>query len=182
MCAAVALSDVLSAIAERLMLRGFTDTASDLLAIGLNVDSRIINNDKVSDHHAIIPTDTVADDSTAAAFAEIEERGRFVPLHHAVDGLPQELRDVIREYYFMGLSYKQIGERHGYGEDYARRLRNKALRRLQNNTALRRCYGADYGLYNYSRHKSLASFLSSGTSEVEDYVMRRLACCTGATK
>lgn len=42
------------------MLRAYTGAASDLLVEGLTVDSRIINNSKVSDHHAIIPTEYIA--------------------------------------------------------------------------------------------------------------------------
>lgn len=53
--------DMAAILSDRVgMLRGFTNAASDLLAIGLNVDSRIINNDKVSDHHAIIPTEYIS--------------------------------------------------------------------------------------------------------------------------
>lgn len=33
----------------------------DLLLNGLNIDSRVVNNKKVSDHHAIIPTENVTD-------------------------------------------------------------------------------------------------------------------------
>ncbi len=125
--------------------------------------------------------DTVADDSAAAALEEIEGHGQFVPLHKAVDSLPPELREVIREYYFKGLSYKQIGERHGCSIEYTRQLRNQALRKLRNNRKLWELYGAVYGFHSTARHKSLAAFLTSGTSEVEDYVMRRLACCMRAT-
>ena len=42
------------------MLRTFNEYADDLLAMGLTVDGRIINNDKVSDHHAIIPTEYIS--------------------------------------------------------------------------------------------------------------------------
>lgn len=42
------------------MLRFFNEIAVDeLLRNGLNIDSRIINNAKVSDHHAIIPTENI---------------------------------------------------------------------------------------------------------------------------
>ncbi len=36
-------------------------------------------------------------------------------------------------------------------------------------------YGEDYGICHTYRHKGLSAFLTSGTSEVEDYVMRRLS-------
>ena len=42
------------------MLRFFGESAVDeLLRNGLNIDSRVINNAKVSDHHAIIPTENI---------------------------------------------------------------------------------------------------------------------------
>lgn len=44
------------------MLRFFDEkTVDDLLLNGLNIDSRVVNNKKVSDHHAIIPTENIAD-------------------------------------------------------------------------------------------------------------------------
>ncbi len=119
--------------------------------------------------------DTITDGSTAAAFEEIEGQGQFVPLHRAVDSLSRELREVIREYYFDGLNYRQIGERHGYSKQRAQQIHNKALRELRNNQLLRVLYGEDYGFYRSPiRHKSLAAFITSGTSEVEDYVFHKL--------
>lgn len=42
------------------MLRAFEEKAVNLLlSNGLNIDGRIINNAKVSDHHAIIPTENI---------------------------------------------------------------------------------------------------------------------------
>lgn len=41
-------------------VRSFNETAVDeLILSGLNIDSRIVNNAKVSDHHAIIPTENI---------------------------------------------------------------------------------------------------------------------------
>lgn len=163
------------------VIRGLLGGASDVLnQSGTMSLDQPIGEDK--DGGELLLGDTVADDSTAAVFEEIEGHGQYVPLHQAVDSLPPELREVIRDYYFKGLSYKQIGERHGYSLEYTRQLRNRALRKLGNNMQLRRLYGADYGFHSTTRHKSLAAFLTSGTSEVEDYVMRRLAYCTGVTK
>lgn len=41
----------------------YPNVVDDLAANGLNIDSRIINNSKVSDHHAIIPTENIANAS-----------------------------------------------------------------------------------------------------------------------
>ncbi len=52
--------DMAAILEERVsMLRVFNQGADDLLAMGLTVDNRIINNSKVSDHHAIIPTEYI---------------------------------------------------------------------------------------------------------------------------
>ena len=55
--------DMAAILPERVrMLRCFDDTTAVvewLLSDGLNIDSRIINNAKVSDHHAIIPTENI---------------------------------------------------------------------------------------------------------------------------
>lgn len=53
--------DMASILPDRVkMLRFFNEIAVDeLLRNGLNIDSRIINNAKVSDHHAIIPTEYI---------------------------------------------------------------------------------------------------------------------------
>lgn len=53
--------DMAAILPERVsMLRLFNESADNLLAMGLTVDGRIINNDKVSDHHAIIPTEYIS--------------------------------------------------------------------------------------------------------------------------
>lgn len=56
------------------MLRVMNEAADEVLAAGLNIDSRIINNSKVSDHHAIIPTEYIAN----AAGAELSANEKAV--------------------------------------------------------------------------------------------------------
>lgn len=41
------------------LLSAFSDQADKIISDGLNIDSRIIYNGKVSDHHAIIPTENI---------------------------------------------------------------------------------------------------------------------------
>jgi len=128
-----------------------------------------ISEDK--DGGELLLGDSIEDENAAAALKEIEGHGQYVPLHRAVNSLPPDLRDVIREYYFEGLTYNQIGERHGYSRQRAQQLRNEALRELRKNKRLYALYGEEYGFYHTYRHKGLAAFLTSGTSEVEDYVL-----------
>ncbi len=55
--------DMAAILPERVsMLRNFDDMSAAvewLISEGLNIDSRVINNEKVSDHHAIIPTENI---------------------------------------------------------------------------------------------------------------------------
>ena len=55
--------DMAAEMTERVKtLRFFDENAVDeLLLDGLNIDSRVVNNKKVSDHHAIIPTENISD-------------------------------------------------------------------------------------------------------------------------
>lgn len=67
--------DMAAVLEERVgMLRVMNEAADDVLAAGLNIDSRIINNSKVSDHHAIIPTEYIAN----AAGAELSANEKAV--------------------------------------------------------------------------------------------------------
>lgn len=67
--------DMAAILPERVsMLRTFNEYANDLLAMGLTVDGRIINNDKVSDHHAIIPTEYISN----ADNSELSENERAI--------------------------------------------------------------------------------------------------------
>lgn len=54
--------DMAAEMTERVkMLRFFDENAvNELLLAGLNIDSRVVNNKKVTDHHAIIPTENIA--------------------------------------------------------------------------------------------------------------------------
>ncbi len=70
------LTEDMSAILEERvsMLRTLNEAADEVLAAGLNIDNRIINNSKVSDHHAIIPTENIAN----VTIAELSENERAI--------------------------------------------------------------------------------------------------------
>lgn len=55
--------DMAAEMTERVKtLRFFDENAvNELLLAGLNIDSRVVNNKKVSDHHAIIPTENISE-------------------------------------------------------------------------------------------------------------------------
>ena len=54
--------DMAAILPERVnMVREYNEEIVDMMSVhGLNIDSRVINNSKVSDHHAIIPTENIA--------------------------------------------------------------------------------------------------------------------------
>lgn len=132
--------------------------------------SQPIGMDK--DGEPLLVEDVVADDTAAAELEKIERRDEYAALYEAIDDLPPDLKNVIQAYYFEGLTYRQVGERYGYDPEHARRLNVTALKILRKNSKLQRVYREEYGFHNTVRHKSLSAFLSSGTSEIEDYVMR----------
>lgn len=55
--------DMAAEMTERVKTLRFFDEdgVNELLLAGLNVDSRVVNNKKVSDHHAIIPTENITE-------------------------------------------------------------------------------------------------------------------------
>ncbi len=133
--------------------------------------SQPIGEDK--DGEPLTVGDIVPDENAAAEFENIERLDEYKALYEAIDDLPPDLKDVIQAYYFEGLTYRQLGERYGYDPEHARRLNITALKTLRKNSKLQRLYREEYGFHNTVRHKGLSAFLSSGTSEIEDYVMRQ---------
>lgn len=89
------------------------------------------------DGEPLLVGDTVPDERAAAVYEEIERRNGYTALYEAIDALPPDLREVIREHYFEGLTFKQIGKKFGISLDHAYQLHNKALRELRKNRALR---------------------------------------------
>lgn len=120
--------------------------------------------------------DIIADKRAAAAYEEIERLDEYKALYEAVDSLPSDQRVAIYEYYFKGFTRKRIAEIHSCTESDVRRTLRKALRSLRTGETGKRLwaiYGEDFGAYSI-RHKGLVAFKRSGTSEIEDYVFRRL--------
>lgn len=120
--------------------------------------------------------DTITDKHSAVAFEEIERLDEYRVLYEAVDSLPPDQRITIYEYYFKGFTRKRIAEIHSCTESDVRRTLHKALCSLRTGETgeqLRAIYGEDYGIYSI-RHKGLTAFKRSGTSEIEDYVLRLL--------
>ncbi len=94
-----------------------------------------------NDGDPILVGDIVPDERAEAVYEDIERLDEYTTLHKALDSLPPDLREVIREYYFEQLTFKQIGERLGFSLDRAYQLHNKAIRELRKNRALADFFG-----------------------------------------
>lgn len=92
---------------------------------------------KNSEEDSLLVGDVVPDERAAAVFEKIERLDGYTALYEAIDALPPDLREVVREHYFEQLTFKQIGEQHGFSLDRARQLHNKALKELRKNRALK---------------------------------------------
>lgn len=94
-----------------------------------------------NDGDPILVGDIVPDERAETVYEDIERLDEYTALHKALDSLPPDLREVIREYYFEQLTFKQIGERHDFSLDRAYQLHNKAIRELRKNRALAVFFG-----------------------------------------
>ncbi len=136
----------------------------------------------IGDGDELTVADTVADDTAAQTFEQIELCDYFKPLYEALETLTERQQDIIRLRYFEGLNARQSAEKLGICPQRASSLEGEALRKLRNGKIgiqLRRIYGEDYGYYDGLRrteayHKSYTAFLSSHSSEVEDAALANI--------
>lgn len=118
------------------VIRGMLSGSSDALN---RLDTQSLEQplDENSDGESLLVGDVVPDEHAAAVYEEIERIDGYTALYEAIDALPPNLREVIREHYFERLTFKQIGEQFGISPDRAYQLHNKALRELRKNRTLR---------------------------------------------
>lgn len=118
------------------VIRGMLSGSSDALN---RLDTQSLEQplDENSNGESLLVGDIVPDEHAAAVYEEIERIDGYTALYEAIDALPPDLREVVREHYFEGLTFQQIGERLGFSLDRAYQLHNKALRELRKNRALR---------------------------------------------
>ncbi len=125
--------------------------------------------------------DTMADDTAAQAFEDIENNAYYSTLYNAIETLPEDQRQVIQAIYFDGCKLAQTAERLKLTPAIVRKLEGKALRHFRSGkigVQLRRVYGDEYaprrGLYTYGYHKGIEAFASSRSSSVEDAALLNL--------
>lgn len=105
-------------------------------------------------------SDIVPDESAEAAFEKIERLDEYRPLYNAIHSLTDNERHVILDYYFKGLTYKQIGKRLNLSAERVRRLHNDAIRVLQrgeSSAKLISIYGAEYKGHNKLKARNISS-------------------------
>lgn len=164
-------------------IRGLLSNKSDTLnQSGAMSLEQPISEDK--DGGVLLLGDTIEDETAVQEYERIDRLDEFKPLHEAVDGLPDTERNVIQMRFFEGLTLKKAAERLGLSYQRVKQIESNALmllRRGKTGKRLRDIYGDEYAPRRnfapliYARHKGLAAFRSSGSSEVEDFVLRRLA-------
>lgn len=105
--------------------------------------------------------DIVPDRSAAAVFEKIERLDEYRPLYNAIDCLTYIKRRIIIEYYFKGLTFKQIGKRHNISAERVRQLHNKAIQELKSGETgakLRSIYGVEYrARYNKPEPRTISN-------------------------
>lgn len=118
------------------VIRGMLSGSSDALN---RLDTQSLEQPlgEGNDGESLLVGDVVPDERTAAVYEEIERLDGYTALYEAIDALPPDLREVVREHYFEQLTFKQIGEQHGFSLDRAYQLHNKAIRELRKNRALK---------------------------------------------
>ncbi len=128
--------------------------------------------------------DTIEDENSSAPFERIDRLDEFKPLHEAVDSLPDSERGVIQMRFFEGLTLSKAAERLRLSYQRVKQIESNALKLLRRGKTGKRLwdiYGDEYAPrrnfepLTYAKHKGLAAFRSSGSSEVEDFVLRRLS-------
>ena len=112
--------------------------------------------------------DLVPDEHSTEPFDEVEEQSIYAELHALVDELPEQESEIIKAYYFSGKTMTAIAQENGLSVERIRQVKNSALRRLRLPKNVRRLREV-----NPYRHKSLAAFRTSFSSEVEDFAERR---------
>ena len=116
--------------------------------------------------------DPLADPEQEAIDAVDDERDA-VRIWEAVDTLPDDQPEIIRLRYEQRQSMRQAGERLGCTHDRIRREEDKALRKLKHNKTIRQI-GKSRGYGSIVYHGGLSRFMVSGSSIVEEVILRRL--------
>ena len=125
--------------------------------------NELIGEDEDTERQELIP-----DEHSAEPFEQVEQQSVYAELHAVVDELPEPESAIIKEHFFSGKAMTVIAQENGLSVERIRQIRNGALRRLRLPKNARRL--AEVNPY---RHKSLAAFRTTFSSEIEDYVERR---------
>ncbi len=125
--------------------------------------NELIGEDEDTERQDLIP-----DEHSTEPFDDVEQESVYAELHAVVDELPEQESAIIKDHFFSGKTMTLIAKESGLSVERIRQVKNSALRRLRLPKNARRL--AEVNPY---RHKSIAAFRTTLSSEVEDYVERR---------
>ena len=121
---------------------------------GMGEDTRPLK-DKLVDDSLPGPTDAM----------ELDELQRDV--REAVDKLPRVEGEIVRDHYLEGVPIREIAEERGVTVGRIQQRKLEALERLRSDQRMK-----EYAEINFHQHKGVRGFKSSGSSVVEDLVLR----------
>lgn len=104
-----------------------------------------------SDGDAFTLHELVRDETSTDFVEHLESIEEAALVRQAVEELPDQLRAVIKLYYFEGKTNQQIGDAMGESADHIRRLKEKALYELRRSKLLRQLYLEQKRHYTWQR-------------------------------
>lgn len=102
-----------------------------------------------SDGDTITMGELIADDSSLDFIQDMERTAEAETVRRIVETLPDVQKDVIKAYYFEGMTLSAIAEKLGVSRESVRQIRYKALKILRENKQLRELYTGYQHHYNW---------------------------------
>ena len=117
--------------------------------------------------------DFIPDKRATATMEAVEDKVWREQLCEAVDTamlrIPEEQREVLRLRFWDNLTLEEVGQRKGFGKEYARQLENKGIRQLRQ--PRNACHLKPFYDFNFYCHSSLGAFQQTGMSIQERYLV-----------
>lgn len=117
--------------------------------------------------------DFIPDKRATATMESVEEKIWREQLRDAVDAamlrIPEEQSEILRMRFWDNMTLEEVGQRKGFGKEYARQLENKGLRQLRQ--PRNACHLKPFYDFNFYCHSSLVAFRQTGMSIQERYLI-----------
>lgn len=144
---------IYNAVNEFLGFRGATKHPKETISL----------NEYITTDEKLTLEETISDERATDTFIEKEDKLYYMPLRSEVEKLPQYMRMIIYEYYFNGLSFKELANKYHITPREVKNTKIKALRRLKHNAIIRQNYLNDFAY----KHIGVERFKSNNTSSTE---------------